>query len=95
MFTFQELCGRPVAAADYIAVAQRYHTVAISGVPAFKAANRPDGYRFVTLIDVMYEHRCGGGGGCGWMPTAGEVGCKIQRQGRYTSNSRRTRGMHT
>jgi predicted ATPase len=57
MFTFEELCGRNVAAADYIALSERYHTLVLSGVPIFRAANRSEAYRFVTLIDVMYEHR--------------------------------------
>ena len=57
MFTFEELCGKPVAAADYLAIAANFHTVAISGVPAFVAANRSTGYRFVQLIDVFYEHK--------------------------------------
>lgn len=30
-FDFLELCGRPLGAADYLAVAQNYHTVFISG----------------------------------------------------------------
>lgn len=57
MFTFDELCGRPLGAADYIALAQYKHTVAVSGVPVFTAANRSAAYRFVTLVDVFYEHR--------------------------------------
>ncbi len=40
MFTFEELCGRPVAAADYIALAERFHTVALEGVPEFSGATR-------------------------------------------------------
>ncbi|GIL76360.1 hypothetical protein Vretifemale_5974 [Volvox reticuliferus] len=57
MFNFQELCGRPVAAADYLALTSSYHTLALRGVPRFGAANRTEAYRFVTLIDVMYEAR--------------------------------------
>uniref|UniRef100_A0A7R9YUT9 ATPase n=1 Tax=Chlamydomonas euryale TaxID=1486919 RepID=A0A7R9YUT9_9CHLO len=57
MFGFADLCGRPVAAADYIALCDRFHTLALSGVPCFGAANRSEAYRFVTLIDVLYEHR--------------------------------------
>lgn len=45
MFTFDELCGRNVAAADYIALADKYHTLAISGVPIFTAATRSEAYR--------------------------------------------------
>jgi len=61
MFEFGELCDRPVAAADYIALSHKYHTVALGGVPAFGAANRSAAYRFVTLVDVLYENRWGGG----------------------------------
>lgn len=57
MFDFDELCNRPLAAADYIALAEKFHTLAVADVPRFNAANRSAGYRFVTLIDVMYEHR--------------------------------------
>jgi predicted ATPase len=57
MFEFQDLCGRPVAAADYIALCNEFHTIAVSNVPVFNAANRATAYRFVTLVDVMYEHR--------------------------------------
>jgi hypothetical protein len=49
------------AAADYIALANSRHTLALSGVPVFTAANRQSAYRFVTLVDVLYEHRCGVG----------------------------------
>ncbi len=54
LFTFEDLCVKPVAAADYLALTEHYHTIAIRGVPVFTAANRSEGYRFVTLIDVLY-----------------------------------------
>jgi peroxisome-assembly ATPase len=56
-FTFKELCGSAVAAADYIALASHFHTVAVKGVPVVTAENRSHAYRFVTLVDVLYEHR--------------------------------------
>lgn len=56
-FTFEELCGRPLGAADYIGLANAKHTVALAGVPVFTQANRAAAYRFVTLVDVLYEHR--------------------------------------
>lgn len=55
--TFSELCGRPLGAADYIALASAKHTVFLSGVPKFTGATKAEAYRFVTLIDVLYEHR--------------------------------------
>ncbi|PRW45043.1 vacuolar -sorting-associated 33-like protein [Chlorella sorokiniana] len=57
LFTFEELCNRPLGAADYIALANAKHTLALSGVPIFNATNRQAAYRFVTLVDVLYEHR--------------------------------------
>ena len=57
MFDFDELCNRPVAAADYIALAHHYHTLALADVPVFHAKNRSAAYRFVTLVDVLYENR--------------------------------------
>jgi predicted ATPase len=57
IFHFAELCETNVAAADYIALCGRFHTVALDGIPVFDSSNRPAAYRFVTLIDVLYEHR--------------------------------------
>lgn len=45
MFSFMDLCGKPVAAADYIALCNRFHTLILTGVPIFKGANRQEGYR--------------------------------------------------
>jgi peroxisome-assembly ATPase len=56
-FKFEELCGAAVGASDYIALVKQYHTVALKGVPIFTPGNRSMAYRFVTLIDVMYDNR--------------------------------------
>ncbi len=45
MLSFEWLCGRPVAADDYLAIAHKFHTVAVSDVPVFTAANRREGER--------------------------------------------------
>lgn len=57
-FLFPELCTANVAAADFIALANAFHTLALKGVPIVTGDNRSSAYRFVTLIDVLYEHRC-------------------------------------
>lgn len=66
-FTFDELCNRPVGASDYIAMADRYHTLCLQGVPVVSHSNRHAAHRFVTLIDVLVrswqESSSGGGGG--------------------------------
>lgn len=55
-FTFDYLCGRPLGAADYIAVAENYHTVFISDIPMMSMRIRDKARRFITLIDELYNH---------------------------------------
>lgn len=57
-FTFEYLCGRPVGAADYIAVAKNYHTVFISDIPMMSMRIRDKARRFIILIDELYNHHC-------------------------------------
>lgn len=52
---FAELCQRALGAADYLAVARRFHTVILQGVPQFRADQRNETMRFITLIDALYE----------------------------------------
>lgn len=56
-FPFDELCDRPIGAADYFGLFKKFHTLAIDGVPIFGQSNRTAAYRFVTLVDVMYENK--------------------------------------
>jgi cell division protein ZapE len=57
VFSFKRLCGEARGAADYLAVAQRFHTVIIVGIPIMTRELRNEAARFVTLIDALYEHR--------------------------------------
>ncbi|KAL5559328.1 hypothetical protein UlMin_035539 [Ulmus minor] len=56
--TFEYLCGQPVGAADYIAVAENFHTVFISDIPMMSMRIRDKARRFITLIDELYNHHC-------------------------------------
>ncbi|KAJ0251543.1 AFG1-like ATPase family protein [Hirschfeldia incana] len=56
-FLFEELCDRPLGAADYLGLFKKFHTLALEGVPMFGLHNRTAAYRFVTLVDVMYENK--------------------------------------
>ena len=57
LMTFQELCHNNLGAADYIALAGEFHTVAVRGIPIFNSGSKSEAYRFVTLVDVLYENR--------------------------------------
>ena len=57
VFSFKRLCGEPRGAADYLAVAQAYHTVILVGIPQMGPENRNEAARFVTLIDALYENK--------------------------------------
>nr|XP_018676932.1 PREDICTED: putative ATPase N2B isoform X5 [Musa acuminata subsp. malaccensis] len=57
-FNFEYICGRPVGASDYIAVARHYHTVFVSDIPVMSMRIRDKARRFITLIDELYNHHC-------------------------------------
>jgi cell division protein ZapE len=57
VFSFKRLCEEARGAADYLAIARRYHTVIIVGIPRLSRDNRNEAARFVTLIDALYEHK--------------------------------------
>jgi cell division protein ZapE len=57
VFSFKRLCGEPRGAADYLAIAQRFHTVIIVGIPVLGPEKRNEAARFVTLIDAFHEHK--------------------------------------
>lgn len=56
-FTFDELCNKPRGAADFLAIASRFHTVMIDDIPRLEAAERDAAKRFVVLVDSLYEHK--------------------------------------
>ncbi len=53
--TFEEVCARPLGAADYLALAERFHTVILAGIPQLPPDLRNEARRFNTLIDALYE----------------------------------------
>ena len=57
VFSFRKLCGEARGAADYLAIARRFHTVILVGIPVMARDMRNEASRFVTLIDQLYEHR--------------------------------------
>ena len=57
VFSFKKLCGEARGAADYLAIARRFHTVILVGVPKLGPDMRNEAARFVALIDALYEHK--------------------------------------
>jgi cell division protein ZapE len=57
VFSFKRLLGEARGAADYLAIARRYHTVILVGIPVMGPEMRNEATRFVTLIDALYEHK--------------------------------------
>lgn len=57
MTNFEALCSQPLGPADYLAIADRYHTLVLENIPFMPPALRNEARRFVTLIDALYERK--------------------------------------
>jgi cell division protein ZapE len=57
-FDFNQLCGKPLGPADYLAIAQAFHSLVVDGIPRLGPENFDKARRFITCIDTLYEHRC-------------------------------------
>ena len=53
--SFDDLCIDARGAADYLALADRFHTVVIDNIPKLEPQKKNEAVRFVTLIDALYE----------------------------------------
>ena len=53
--SFHDLCEEPLGPQDYLAIAQRFPTVFLEGVPKLGPDKRDEARRFVNLIDALYE----------------------------------------
>lgn len=56
-FEFSALCGTALGPGDYLALATRYHTLVLDGIPRLSPDNYDEARRFITLVDTLYEHR--------------------------------------
>ncbi|GAM25791.1 hypothetical protein SAMD00019534_089660 [Acytostelium subglobosum LB1] len=57
LYRFKELCDAALGAADYIAISKQFHTVFIEDVPSMNESTKNQARRFITLVDVLYEHK--------------------------------------
>ncbi|QRM53441.1 cell division protein ZapE [Sinorhizobium sp. BG8] len=54
-FSFADLCERPVGAADYLAILERYDTLFVDHIPFLGADKRNETKRFINLVDTIYD----------------------------------------
>ncbi len=83
-FSFADLCEQPLAAADYLAIAQEFHTVLIDHIPQMTAGQRNEARRFTLLIDTLYDE------GTKLVCSAAEPPDRLYMQGDGTDAFRRT-----
>lgn len=56
-FAFDDLCGNPLGAADYLAIAERFAAVILEAIPRLAPDRRDQARGFNILIDTLYEAR--------------------------------------
>ena len=54
-FDFRDLCAEALAAADFLAVAQEFHTLLLDHIPQLSPEMRNEARRFILLIDTLYD----------------------------------------
>ena len=52
---FYDLCGQPLGAADFLALADAARVLVLEDIPQLGRSNFNEARRFVTLIDALYE----------------------------------------
>ena len=55
-FSFAELCGEALAAADYLRITREFHTLVLDRIPVMDYDRRNEAKRFIILIDTLYDH---------------------------------------
>ena len=56
--SFDALCNKPLAAADYIEIAMRYKGIIIDNIPDLNDNLRNETRRFIWLVDALYDKNC-------------------------------------
>ena len=55
-FSFHDLCQQPLGAADYLKIAQEFHTLILDRIPVMNFEERNAAKRFIILVDMLYDH---------------------------------------
>ncbi len=57
MAHYLDWCGKPMGAADFLCIADHFHSVILAEIPRMGPDNRDTAARFVTMIDTFYEKK--------------------------------------
>ncbi len=52
---FSDICGKPLAAGDYLAIVRRFDAMIVEDIPIIAPERRNEARRLIMLIDVLYE----------------------------------------
>ncbi|QTX05772.1 AFG1/ZapE family ATPase [Agromyces archimandritae] len=55
VFTFDDLCRRPLGTREYLELARRFARIELIGVPDLSRADREAAQRFADLVDVLHD----------------------------------------
>ncbi|GJE84236.1 AFG1-like ATPase [Phanerochaete sordida] len=56
-FRFDDLCGRPMSAADYLEITKNFGTIFVLDVPRMGLTEKDLARRFITFIDACYDNK--------------------------------------
>ena len=54
-FSFEELCNKNLGSEDYLEIANSSIFIVIEGIPNFNDINLNQQFRFITLLDIIYD----------------------------------------
>jgi cell division protein ZapE len=57
MAHFMDWCAKPMGAADFLCIADSFHTVIVAEIPRMGPDSQDKAVRFVTMIDTFYERK--------------------------------------
>jgi len=57
MAHYLDWCAKPMGAADFLCIAEHFHSVILAEIPKMGPDNRDKAARFVTMIDTFYEKK--------------------------------------
>lgn len=56
-FHFDDLCVKPLAAVDYLVIAENFHTIVVDGIPVMEQEQRNEAKRFINFVDTLYDNK--------------------------------------